>query len=50
MFLLLETKMDPVCQYCGELIVENAHRVRSEEEGTTLLDMIVCSLCFNRNK
>ena len=34
------------CQHCGELIVGNAYRVRSEEEaGITLLNMIVCSLC-----
>jgi len=33
------------CQHCGELIVGNAYRVRSEEAGITLLDMIVCSLC-----
>jgi hypothetical protein len=34
------------CQHCGELIVGNAYRVTSEDEGITLLDMIVCSLCF----
>jgi ribosome-binding protein aMBF1 (putative translation factor) len=33
------------CQHCGQLIVGNAYRVRSEEAGITLLDMIVCSLC-----
>jgi hypothetical protein len=33
------------CQHCGELIVGNAYRVTSEEEGIVLLDMIVCSLC-----
>jgi hypothetical protein len=38
--------MDRICQHCGELIVGNAYRVTSEEEGITLLDMIVCSLCF----
>jgi hypothetical protein len=37
--------MDRICQHCGELIVGNAYRVTSEEEGITLLDMIVCSLC-----
>ena len=30
----------------GESIVGNAYRVTSEEEGISLLDMIVCSLCF----
>ena len=38
--------MDRVCQHCGNLIVGNAYRVTSEEEGITLLDMVVCSLCF----
>jgi len=38
--------MDRICQHCGELIVGNAYRVTSEEEGISLLDMIVCSLCF----
>ena len=35
--------MNRVCQHCGELIV-SPYRVTSEEEGITLLDMIVCSL------
>jgi hypothetical protein len=38
--------MDRMCQHCGELFVGNAYRVTSEEEGISLLDMIVCSLCF----
>jgi hypothetical protein len=38
--------MDSICQHCGDLIVGNAYRVTSEEAGITLLDMIVCSLCF----
>jgi hypothetical protein len=33
------------CQHCGELIVGNAYRVTSEDEGVALLDMIVCSIC-----
>jgi RNase P subunit RPR2 len=37
--------MDRICQHCGELIVGNAYRVTSEEEGIRLLNMIVCSLC-----
>ena len=32
------------------LIVGNAYRVTSEEAGITLLDIIVCSLCFLRQK
>jgi hypothetical protein len=42
--------MEDNCQHCGELIVGNAYRVTSEEEGITLLDMIVCSLCFMEAK
>ena len=42
--------MDRICQHCGELIVGNAYRVTSEEEGITLLDMVVCSLCFMEAK
>jgi ribosome-binding protein aMBF1 (putative translation factor) len=38
--------MKRVCEHCGQLIVGNAYRVTSEEAGITLLDMIVCSLCF----
>ena len=33
------------CQHCGEPIIGNAYRVRSEEGGITLLNMIVCFLC-----
>jgi hypothetical protein len=37
--------MNRVCQHCGELIVGNTYRVTSEEDGITLLNMVVCSLC-----
>jgi hypothetical protein len=37
--------MSRICKHCGELIVGNAYRVTSEEDGMILLDMIVCSLC-----
>jgi hypothetical protein len=42
--------MNHICQHCGELIVGNAYRVTSEDEGITLLDMVVCSLCFMEAK
>jgi hypothetical protein len=42
----MRKSMDSICQHCGDLIVGNAYRVTSEEAGITLLDMIVCSLCF----
>ena len=42
--------MDRNCQHCGESIVGNAYRVISEDQGITLLDMIVCSLCFMEAK
>jgi hypothetical protein len=38
------------CQHCGELIAGNTYRVTSEEAGITLLDMVVCSLCFMEAK
>ncbi len=44
--LPVKTIMNQTCQHCGELIVGNAYRVTSEDEGICLLDMIVCSLCF----
>ena len=37
--------MKRVCQHCGELIVGDDYRVTSEEDGITLLNMVVCSLC-----
>jgi hypothetical protein len=37
--------MDRTCQHCDELIVGNAYRVTSQEEGILLLDLVVCSLC-----
>jgi RNase P subunit RPR2 len=37
--------MSRTCKHCGELIVGNAYRVTSEEEGMILLNMVVCSLC-----
>jgi hypothetical protein len=37
--------MNQNCQHCGALIVGNVYRVTSEEEGITLLNLVVCSLC-----
>jgi RNase P subunit RPR2 len=42
----MRKSMDRICEHCYDLIVGNAYRVTSEEEGITLLDIIVCSLCF----
>ena len=42
--------MNQTCQHCGGSIVGNAYRVTSEEAGITLLDMIVCSPCFEEAK
>jgi hypothetical protein len=42
--------MDPICQHCYELIVGNAYRVTSKEEGITMLDIVVCSRCFMEAK
>jgi hypothetical protein len=49
-FLRVKKTMNYTCQHCGELIVGNAYRVTSEEAGISLLDMIVCSLCFMEAK
>src|SRR4030095_12773820 len=46
----MRKSMDRICQHCGELILGNAYRVTSEEEGISLLDMVVCSLCFMEAK
>ena len=46
----MRKRMDRICQHCGELITGNAYRVTSEEEGISLLDMIVCSLCLMEAK
>jgi len=37
--------MKRVCQHCGELIMGDAYRVTSEEDGIILLNMVVCCLC-----
>jgi RNase P subunit RPR2 len=42
----MRKSMDRICQHCGELILGNAYRVTSEDQGITLLNMVVCSLCF----
>jgi hypothetical protein len=34
-----------ICEHCDEVIVGNAYRVTSEEDGIIFLDMIVCSIC-----
>ena len=33
------------CEHCGELIVGSIYRVTSKQDGITLLDLVVCSLC-----
>ncbi len=50
MFLAPKKNMNHICEHCGELIVGNAYRVTSEDKGITLLDMVVCSLCFMEAK
>jgi hypothetical protein len=37
--------MDRTCQHCGELIIGDAYRVTSEDQGIPLLDLVVCSIC-----
>ena len=45
-----KNSMDHTCEHCGASIAGNAYRVTSEEAGVTLLDMVVCSLCFEEAK
>jgi hypothetical protein len=37
--------MTLLCEHCDQMIVGNAYRVTSEEDGIIFLDMIVCSIC-----
>jgi RNase P subunit RPR2 len=37
--------MDHICQHCGDLIIGDAYRVTSEDQGIPLLDLVVCCLC-----
>jgi hypothetical protein len=46
----MRKSMDRICQHCGKLNLGNAYRVTSDDAGITLLDMIVCSLCFMEAK
>ena len=39
------TGMKLICRHCDEMITGNAYHVTSEEDGMTLLDMIVCATC-----
>jgi hypothetical protein len=35
-----------ICQHCGAPFVDSAYRVKSEESGVILLDIIVCRHCY----
>ncbi|HEX9146110.1 MAG TPA: hypothetical protein VGA09_17720 [Candidatus Binatia bacterium] len=37
--------MTLLCEHCDQMIVGNAYRVTSIEDGIIFLDMIVCSVC-----
>jgi hypothetical protein len=37
--------IDPICEHCDEKFYGTAYRVKSEEDGVVLLDMIVCHSC-----
>jgi superfamily II helicase len=38
------------CRHCDEVATGAMYRVFSEEQGITLLDMIVCRLCYEQAK
>jgi len=42
--------MGYTCEHCDGSLVGNAYRVTSDEAGITLLDIVVCSLCFMEAK
>jgi hypothetical protein len=42
----MENRMKRSCEHCGELIVGGVYRVTSKQDGITLLNLVVCSLCF----
>jgi hypothetical protein len=35
-----------ICQHCGAPFTDSAYRVKSEESGVILLDIIVCQHCY----
>jgi ribosome-binding protein aMBF1 (putative translation factor) len=35
-----------ICEHCGVPFVGLPHRVKSEESGIVLLDLIVCQYCY----
>lgn len=35
-----------ICDHCQESLIGKAYRVISEDDGVTLLDMIVCHACY----
>jgi hypothetical protein len=43
--LLFWKTMGRICQHCGAPFGGSAYRVKSEESGVTLLDIIVCHHC-----
>jgi hypothetical protein len=45
MFLAVFCIMEFICRHCNEVCDGDAYRVRSEEDGVVLLDMIVCYQC-----
>jgi superfamily II helicase len=39
-----------LCRHCDQMITGKRYRVLSQEDGVTLLDMIVCHSCRERAK
>ena len=40
--------MEFICRHCDEITTGKKYRVFSEEDGVTLLDMIVCRSCYDQ--
>jgi hypothetical protein len=43
--LLEPSGMGWICQHCGAPFFDSAYRVKSEESGVILLDIVVCPHC-----
>ena len=39
------SSMGRICEHCGAPFADSPYRVRSEESGVVLLDLIVCPRC-----
>ncbi|HXV78249.1 MAG TPA: hypothetical protein VEG60_00070 [Candidatus Binatia bacterium] len=43
--LLIFSRMGWICQHCGAPFADSPYRVKSEDSGIVLLDLVVCRRC-----